>query len=237
MNTCMFATAKANIQLLLKCCWHMWALPPTPPIAFYLTTPPLPPPHLLLPPLTYCLVLWYTMRLQAYAGIFPSSCSRLNLHVREDDSAACIRAAFSEADSKRQSGGRKSVCAALSAEEASLTFIASGVALTLQKVWGTEKLPLICFRRFLRSRVHLQWKRKTFTYSSPLITRSPFRSPPRLWGMSEQQHWGTSAASSHGRWTAVAFTSFSQNEAGLLRSCSILHGDADRSVCIKVLRT
>lgn len=69
-----------------------------------------------------------------YAGIFPSSCSRLNLRVREDDSAACIQAGFSEAASRSLLGGKKSVCAALSTEEALLTSIASGVAITLQKV-------------------------------------------------------------------------------------------------------
>lgn len=100
------------------------------------------------PPLSYILPSALIQEASTYAGIFPSSCSQLNLRVREDDSAACIQAGFSEAASRSLLGGKNSVCAALSTGEALLTSIASGVAITLQKVWGAEKLPLIFLKIF-----------------------------------------------------------------------------------------
>lgn len=69
MKTYRSAVAKANIQLMLNCYWDMWAPPLAPPPMFHPTTPPLPPPHLLLPRLTYCLVLWYR-RLQPMREFF-----------------------------------------------------------------------------------------------------------------------------------------------------------------------
>lgn len=217
MKTYRSAVAKANIQLMLNCYWDMWAPPLAPPPMFHPTTPPLPPP----PPLSYILPSALIQEASTYAGIFPSSCSRLNLRVREDDSAACIQAGFSEAASRRLLGGKKSVCAALSTEEALLNSIASGVAITLQKVWGAEKLPLI-FQKIFELTSSSSVKEKTLRRDLRLIIvrdNEELFFSHSLWKMSEQ-HWGTSAVLSHGRWrqTAVAFTIFSQNEAGILRS-------------------
>lgn len=173
------------------------------------------------PPLSYILPSALIQEASTYAGIFPSSCSRLNLRVREDDSAACIQAGFSEAASRRLLGGKKSVCAALSTEEALLNSIASGVAITLQKVWGAEKLPLI-FQKIFELTSSSSVKEKTLRRDLRLIIvrdNEELFFSHSLWKMSEQ-HRGTSAVLSHGRWrqTAVAFTIFSQNEAGILRS-------------------
>lgn len=163
------------------------------------------------PPLSYILPSALIQEASTYAGIFPSSCSRLNLRVREDDSAA----------SRRLLGGKKSVCAALSTEEALLTSIASGVAITLQKVWGAEKYPLI-FQKIFELTSSSSVKEKTLRRDLRLIIvrdNEELFFSHSLWKMSEQ-HRGTSAVLSHGRWhqTAVAFTIFSQNEAGILRS-------------------
>lgn len=131
---------------------------------FHPTTPPLPPP----PPLSYILPSALIQEASTYAGIFPSSCSRLNLRVREDDSAACIQAGFSEAASRRLLGGKKSVCAALSTEEALLNSIASGVAITLQKVSGAKKFPLI-FQKIFELTSSSSVKEKTLRRDLRLI--------------------------------------------------------------------
>lgn len=173
------------------------------------------------PPLSYILPSALIQEASTYAGIFPSSCSWLNLCVREDDSAACIQAGFSEAASRSLLGGKKSVCAALSTEEALLTSIARQVAITLQKVWGAEKLPLI-FQKIFELTSSSSVKEKTLRRDLRLIIvqdNEELFFSHSLWKMSEQ-HRGTSAVLSHKRWrqTAVAFTIFSQNEAGILRS-------------------